>query len=61
MVRKAKSRLYKHSQSTRLLLPIPADLVKDSTFPFEPREEVEIEIDEGLRRLIVKKAGKEHV
>ena len=50
---KKKSRIIKVKGQTTALLTIPADLVKDSQFPFRVPEDVIVRIDG--KRLIVEK------
>jgi len=51
-----KSRIFRVKNQKTALLTIPADLVKDSAFPFKVPEEVIVRIDGN--RLIVEKAEK---
>lgn len=53
MVLKAKSKFLKNRNSWTYYLAIPADVVKDSQFPFKPDEEVDIEVKTADRTLVV--------
>jgi hypothetical protein len=53
MVLQAKSKLSKSPNSATLYLPIPAVIAQDSQFPFVPKEDVTITIDEEKGRLII--------
>lgn len=41
-----KSKIYKHPNAATLYLTIPADVVKDSTFPFKEGDVVSVMITE---------------
>lgn len=43
-MKKGRSKLYKHPKAATLYLTIPADVVKDSTFPFKKGDVVIVEI-----------------
>jgi urease beta subunit len=47
MVGESSGRLARVSDTRTLRLTIPADLASDTSFPFEPGEEVKIEIVEN--------------
>jgi hypothetical protein len=53
MVLKAKSKIMKNRNSSTFYLTIPADMVKDSQFPFHTNEEVELEIKTDVQTLVV--------
>ncbi len=47
-------RFWEHTKG-KLILYIPADIYKDSQFPFKPKDQVKITIDSHNKRLIVEK------
>lgn len=47
-------RFWEHTKG-RMILYIPADIYKDSQFPFKPKDQVKITIDSHKKRLIVEK------
>jgi hypothetical protein len=53
MVLKANSRIMKNRNSSTFYLSIPADVAKDSQFPFHPNEEVQLEIKTADQTLVV--------
>ncbi len=53
MVLQAKAKLSQSKNSTTMYLAIPADMVKDSHFPFLPGEQVELEIKTIDQTLVV--------
>jgi antitoxin component of MazEF toxin-antitoxin module len=53
MVLKAKTRIAKNKNSSTLYLTIPAELAKDSQFPFHEGEEVELQVKKEDWALIV--------
>ena len=53
MVLEGKGRFWEHTKG-KLILYIPADVYKDSQFPFKPKEQVKIKID-SKNRLVVEK------
>lgn len=53
MVLQAKAKLSQSKNSTTMYLAIPADMVKDSQFPFLPSEQVELEIKTIDQTLVV--------
>jgi hypothetical protein len=55
---KGKGRVWKASKSGGLVIYIPSDVIKDSAFPFEPLEDVEVEVEPEKKRLIIKKEEK---
>ncbi len=53
MTLEGKGRFWEHTKG-KLILYIPADVYKDSQFPFKPSEQVKVKID-SKNRLIVEK------
>ena len=47
-------RFWEHTKG-KLILYIPADVYKDSQFPFKPKEQVRITIEPNKSRMIVEK------
>jgi len=57
---KGKGKVWKASSSTvSHVIHIPADVVKDSAYPFNPKEEVSIELDPKNKRLIITKRNRQ--
>jgi hypothetical protein len=56
MVLKARATIHGNPNAKTQYLPIPADLVSDSQYPFEVNDEVELELVPATRRLIVRSA-----
>jgi len=54
MALEGKGRFWEHTKG-KLILYIPADLYKDSQFPFKPKDQVKIKINPSDKSLIVKK------
>ena len=54
MVLEGLGRFWEHTKG-KLILYIPADVYKDSQFPFQPKDQVKITIDSSKKRLIVEK------
>lgn len=54
MVLEGLGRFWEHTKG-KLILYIPADVYKDSQFPFEPKEQVKIIIDPENHRMIIEK------
>ena len=52
MALEGKGRFLK-SEASRNLIYVPADLAKDSAFPFKPGQELRVKIDKQRGRLIV--------
>ena len=47
-------RFWEHTKG-KLILYIPADVYKDSQFPFKPREQAKVTIDPDNKKMIVEK------
>ena len=54
MVLEGQGRFWEHTKG-KLILYIPADVYKDSQFPFKPKDQVKISIDTSKKRIIVEK------
>ncbi|MCK4364890.1 MAG: hypothetical protein KAW45_02455 [Thermoplasmatales archaeon] len=54
MVLERLGRFWEHTKG-KLILYIPADIYKDSQFPFKPKEQVKITIEPSKKRMIVEK------
>ena len=54
MTLEGKGRFWEHTKG-KMILYIPADVYKDSQFPFKPKEQVKISIDTKKDRMIVEK------
>jgi hypothetical protein len=54
MVLEGQGRFWEHTKG-KMILYIPADIYKDSQFPFKPKDPVKITIDSNKKRLIVEK------
>jgi len=54
MVLEGNGRFWEHTKG-KMILYIPADVYKDSQFPFKPKEQVKVKIDTKNNRLIVEK------
>lgn len=54
MVLEGLGRFWEHTKG-KLILYIPADVYKDSQFPFKPREQVKVTIDPNKNRMIIEK------
>jgi hypothetical protein len=54
MVLKGLGRFWEHTKG-KLILYVPADIYKDSQFPFKPKEQVKITIETDKHRIIVEK------
>lgn len=54
MALEGKVKLIPHRKAKTLYLAIPASIVDDSTFPFNPGEEVKIKIKE--KKIIISKS-----
>jgi len=54
MVLKGLGRFWEHTKG-KMILYIPADVYKDSQFPFKPKEQVKVTIDPEKKRMIINK------
>jgi len=54
MILEGLGRFWEHTKG-KLILYIPADIYKDSQFPFKPRDQVKITIDPNKKRMMVEK------
>lgn len=54
MTLEGQGRFWEHTKG-KLILYIPADVYKDSQFPFKPKDQVKITIDTDKKRMIVEK------
>jgi hypothetical protein len=54
MVLEGQGRFWEHTKG-KMILYIPADIYKDSQFPFKPKEQVKITIEAAKKRIIVEK------
>ena len=54
MVLDGSGRLYEHTKG-KVVLYIPADLHKDSQFPFNIGEQVKLKVDPKAKKMIVEK------
>ena len=57
MVLKGIGRVHKKGKHGGVMIYVPADVAKDSQFPFRPGEKVLIEIDIKARALMIKRAN----
>jgi len=51
---KGNGRFWEHTKG-KLVLYVPADVYKDSQFPFKPNEQVKVSIDSKKKQMIVEK------
>ena len=58
MVLKVKSRILKNPDANTQYITIPSSLALDSQYPFKPNDAVELEIDEKMGTLIVRRLQK---
>ena len=54
MVLEGLGRFWEHTKG-KLILYIPADVYKDSQFPFKPKDQVKVTIEPDKKRMIVEK------
>jgi len=54
MVLEGQGRFWEHTKG-KLILYIPADVYKDSQFPFKPKDQVKIKIEPNKKRMVVEK------
>ena len=54
MVLEGLGRFWEHTKG-KLILYIPADIYKDSQFPFKPKQQVRVRIDPDKDRIIIEK------
>lgn len=59
MVLHAKANINKSPNSNTQYLTIPADMARDSQYPFRGREDVNLFVDESRQVLIAKRGPKE--
>lgn len=58
MVLKVKTKILQSRNAKTQYITIPADMVTDSQYPFKAGELVEVEVVQGMKRLIVQLASK---
>ncbi len=54
MVLEGNGRFWEHTKG-KMILYIPADVYKDSQFPFKPKDQVKVIIEPDKKRMIVEK------
>ena len=54
MTLEGQGRFWEHTKG-KLIRYIPADVYKDSQFPFKPKDQVKITIDADKKRMIIEK------
>ena len=54
MVLEGQDRFWEHTK-VKIILYIPADVYKDSQFPFKPKDQVKVIIDPEKKRMTVEK------
>jgi len=55
-----KGRIWKATSRGSHVVYIPMEIIRDSAYPFKPRENVHVRLDPENKRLIIEKEAEEH-